>query len=118
MVSADTDPATPDRIAALGVDAFFPKPFSPAQVRRKLEQILWAVDDAPAAEEFGVFAEDEARQVGVGGAVDGVSHADRGKDAHSIGSSARVFPPTLLRLLPRLSAAALSASILDCARSS
>ena len=40
VVSADTDPATPDRIAALGVDAFFPKPFSPAQVRRKLEQIL------------------------------------------------------------------------------
>src|SRR5438067_7495714 len=40
VVSADTDPATPDRVAALGVDAFFPKPFSPAQVRRKLEQIL------------------------------------------------------------------------------
>jgi CheY-like chemotaxis protein len=40
VVSADTDPATPERIAALGVDAFFPKPFSPAQVRRKLEQIL------------------------------------------------------------------------------
>ena len=40
VVSADTDPATPDRIAALGVDAFFPKPFSPAQVRRRLEQIL------------------------------------------------------------------------------
>jgi len=40
VVSADTDPATPDRIAALGVDAFFPKPFSPAQIRRRLEQIL------------------------------------------------------------------------------
>jgi two-component system chemotaxis response regulator CheY len=40
VVSADTDPATPARIAALGVDAFFPKPFSPAQVRRKLEQLL------------------------------------------------------------------------------
>src|SRR5262245_17848681 len=40
VVSADTDPATPARIAALGVDAFFAKPFSPAQVRRKLEQIL------------------------------------------------------------------------------
>ena len=40
VVSADTDPATPARIAALGVHAFFPKPFSPAQVRRKLEQIL------------------------------------------------------------------------------
>ena len=40
VVSADTDPATPQRIAALGVEAFFPKPFSPAMVRRKLEQIL------------------------------------------------------------------------------
>jgi CheY-like chemotaxis protein len=40
VVSADTDPATPERIAALGVEAFFPKPFSPALVRRKLEQLL------------------------------------------------------------------------------
>jgi CheY-like chemotaxis protein len=40
VVSADTDPATPERIARLGVSAFFPKPYSPAQVRRKLEQIL------------------------------------------------------------------------------
>ena len=40
VVSADADPATPERIAALGVEAFFPKPFSPALVRRKLEQLL------------------------------------------------------------------------------
>lgn len=40
VVSADTDPSTPDRIAQLGVSAYFPKPYSPAQVRRKLEQIL------------------------------------------------------------------------------
>jgi len=40
VVSADTDPATPERVAALGVDAFFLKPFSPAQVRRTLEQLL------------------------------------------------------------------------------
>jgi len=40
VVSADTDPDTPERMAALGVDAFFPKPFSPAQVRRALEQLL------------------------------------------------------------------------------
>ena len=40
VVSADTDPTTPSRVAELGVDAFFPKPFSPAQVRRKLEQLL------------------------------------------------------------------------------
>jgi DNA-binding response OmpR family regulator len=40
VVSADTDPETPARIAAMGVAAFFPKPFSPAAVRRKLEQLL------------------------------------------------------------------------------
>jgi CheY-like chemotaxis protein len=40
VVSADTDPATPRRIEQLGVSAFFAKPFSPAEVRRKLEQIL------------------------------------------------------------------------------
>jgi CheY-like chemotaxis protein len=40
VVSADTDPATPERVARLGVRAFFPKPYSPAALRRKLEQIL------------------------------------------------------------------------------
>jgi len=40
VVSADTDPATPQRVAALGACAFFPKPYSPAEVRRKLEQLL------------------------------------------------------------------------------
>ncbi|HYW48334.1 MAG TPA: response regulator [Bryobacteraceae bacterium] len=40
VVSADTDPATPGRVSKLGVSAYFPKPFSPAQVRQKLEQIL------------------------------------------------------------------------------
>ena len=40
VVSADTDPDTPARIAQMKVDAFFAKPFSPAQVRRTLEQLL------------------------------------------------------------------------------
>jgi CheY-like chemotaxis protein len=40
VVSVDTDPTTPERVARLGVSAFFAKPYSPAQVRRKLEQIL------------------------------------------------------------------------------
>jgi two-component system, chemotaxis family, chemotaxis protein CheY len=40
VVSADTDPDTPERVAQLGVSAYFPKPFSPAQVRRKVEQLL------------------------------------------------------------------------------
>jgi CheY-like chemotaxis protein len=45
VVSADTDPATPRRIAQMGVNAFFAKPFSPAEVRRKLEQILNGTTD-------------------------------------------------------------------------
>ncbi|PWU06664.1 MAG: hypothetical protein C5B51_11900 [Terriglobia bacterium] len=40
VVSADTDPETPGRVAQMHVEAFFQKPFSPAQVRRKLEQLL------------------------------------------------------------------------------
>lgn len=40
VISADTDPATPGRVAQLGISAYFTKPFSPAEVRRKLEQIL------------------------------------------------------------------------------
>ena len=40
VISADTDPLTPGRVAQLGVSAYFAKPFSPAEVRRKLEQIL------------------------------------------------------------------------------
>jgi len=45
VVSADTDPGTPERIARLGVSAFFAKPFSPAEVRQKLEQILNGTSD-------------------------------------------------------------------------
>ena len=40
VVSADTDPETPERVAQMKVDAFFAKPFSPAQVCKKLEQLL------------------------------------------------------------------------------
>jgi two-component system chemotaxis response regulator CheY len=46
VVSGDTDPRTPERLVSLGADAFFPKPYSPAQVRLKLEQLL----DAMSAE--------------------------------------------------------------------
>jgi CheY-like chemotaxis protein len=42
VISADTDPETPERVARMKVDAFFAKPFSPALVRRKLEQLLGA----------------------------------------------------------------------------
>jgi CheY-like chemotaxis protein len=39
-VSGDTDPRTPERVTRLGVDAFFAKPYSPAIVRRALENLL------------------------------------------------------------------------------
>lgn len=40
VVSGDTDPGTPERISLLGVNAFFSKPYSPAEVREKLEYLL------------------------------------------------------------------------------
>ena len=43
VVSGDTDPGTPDRLASIGANAFFPKPYSPTQVRLKLEQLLDAM---------------------------------------------------------------------------
>ena len=40
LISGDSDPRLPDRAIALGANAFFPKPYSPAAVRKKLEQLL------------------------------------------------------------------------------
>ncbi|HXB68600.1 MAG TPA: response regulator [Candidatus Acidoferrales bacterium] len=40
VVSGDIDPRTPERVKRLGVDAFFAKPYSPASVRRTLENLL------------------------------------------------------------------------------
>lgn len=40
VVSADSDPATPERGYRLGANAYFSKPYSPSAVRRKLEQLL------------------------------------------------------------------------------
>jgi two-component system, chemotaxis family, chemotaxis protein CheY len=40
LISGDSDPAVPARALSLGADAFFPKPYSPSAVRRKLEQLL------------------------------------------------------------------------------
>ena len=40
VISGDSDPGTPARIRALGADAFFPKPYSPSAVRKKLEMLL------------------------------------------------------------------------------
>ena len=43
VVSGDSDPRTPERTLRLGADAFFSKPYSPAEVRSKLEQLIDAV---------------------------------------------------------------------------
>ncbi len=40
VTSADTDPRTPERLLTLGADAYFAKPYSPALVRQKVEQLL------------------------------------------------------------------------------
>ena len=40
VISGDTDPRTPERALHAGADAYFSKPYSPAQVTRKLEELL------------------------------------------------------------------------------
>jgi CheY-like chemotaxis protein len=40
VISGDSDPGTPERLRALGADAFFPKPYSPSAVCKKLEILL------------------------------------------------------------------------------
>lgn len=40
VISGDSDPRIPERVAHLGASAFFSKPYSPAEVRQKLEQLI------------------------------------------------------------------------------
>ena len=40
VISGDSDPNTPERIYRLGANAYFGKPYSPAKVRQKVEQLL------------------------------------------------------------------------------
>jgi len=40
LISGDSDPGLPAQALKQGADAFFAKPYSPAAVRRKLEQLL------------------------------------------------------------------------------
>ena len=42
VVSADADPAGPGLALESGADAYFAKPFSPAAVRKKLEELIHA----------------------------------------------------------------------------
>jgi CheY-like chemotaxis protein len=40
VISGCTDPHAPQRVAELGANAFFEKPYSPVRVRATLEQLL------------------------------------------------------------------------------
>jgi CheY-like chemotaxis protein len=40
LISGDSDPRLHERALANGASAFFPKPYSPSAVRRKLEEFL------------------------------------------------------------------------------
>lgn len=40
VISGDNDPRTIDRLVTLGASAYFPKPYSPSQVRHKLEELI------------------------------------------------------------------------------
>ncbi len=40
VITGDTDPGTPHRIAESGASAYFSKPYSPAAVCSKLEQLV------------------------------------------------------------------------------
>ena len=42
VLSAETNPDTPRQAFRLGADAYFSKPFSPAEVRKKLEELIHA----------------------------------------------------------------------------
>jgi DNA-binding response OmpR family regulator len=40
VISGDNDPRTMDRLVVLGANAYFPKPYSPSQVRQRLEELI------------------------------------------------------------------------------
>jgi CheY-like chemotaxis protein len=40
VVSGDTQPETLERLIRLGADAYYPKPYSPTEIRQKLESLL------------------------------------------------------------------------------
>jgi DNA-binding response OmpR family regulator len=42
VTSGDTDPDSSARALSLGADAFFPKPYSPSAIRRKVKELIHA----------------------------------------------------------------------------
>jgi len=43
VTSGDPDPASPERALRLGANAFFPKPYSPSALRRKVKELIHAL---------------------------------------------------------------------------
>lgn len=41
VISGDTDASTPQRVLALGANAYFEKPYSPSRVRQTLEKLIY-----------------------------------------------------------------------------
>ena len=42
VTSGDPDPASPERALSLGANAYFPKPYSPSAIRRKVKELIHA----------------------------------------------------------------------------
>jgi len=42
VTSGDPDPDSPGRALSLGANAYFPKPYSPSAVRRKVKELIHA----------------------------------------------------------------------------
>ena len=42
VASGSSDPETPERVRRLGADAYFSKPYSPVELKHRLEQLLHA----------------------------------------------------------------------------
>ena len=47
VISGDSDPKISTRLANLGANAFFSKPYSPAAVRQRLEQLIESSSSRP-----------------------------------------------------------------------
>jgi two-component system, chemotaxis family, chemotaxis protein CheY len=47
VISGDSDPDTNKNVLKLGANAYFPKPFSPSEVRQKLEDLIDAAPTRP-----------------------------------------------------------------------
>jgi DNA-binding response OmpR family regulator len=61
VISGDSDPRVPTRVAKLGANAFFTKPYSPAEVRHKLEELINGTDSRKGVGAFSRDNQDSAK---------------------------------------------------------